>query len=98
MIAGSCYSNFSSVLLPCLALHVAARGSYAESCKYLLEASGGELGTIEDGNGQTALHTVVEGVALGGVAMEQVLVCMELLIQAGLQPDQPDHEMRTYVH
>ena len=98
MIAGSFYSNLSSVLLPCLALHVAARGSYAESCKYLLEASGGELGTIEDGNGQTALHTVVEGMALGGVAMEQVLVCMELLIQAGLQPDQPDHEMRTYVH
>jgi len=79
------------------ALHIAASGSYSESCKYLLELSGGELGNIEDSNGQTALHTVVEGVALGGVAIPQVLVCMELLLQAGLQADQPDNEMRTYV-
>ncbi len=80
-----------------VALHVAARSSFTDSCKYLLEVSGGELGTIEDTNDQTALHAVVEGVALGGVTMERVLECLMVLIQAGLQPDQPDNELRTYV-
>jgi len=81
----------------CTALHVSARGSYTDSCKHLLELSGGELGTLEDASDQTALHAVVEGVALGGVTVEQVLECLVALIGAGLHPDQPDNEMRTYV-
>ena len=80
-------------------LHIAARCSYIHTCQFLLEASGGELGRKVDGHGQTALHAAVEGMALGDMVSEGgVLVCMEYLIQAGLQPDQTDYEMRTCVN
>ena len=58
----------------------------AESCQYLLDCTGGRLGTVTDQEGASALHY-----AVGSGAEE----CVEYLLQAGLSPNHANKELRT---
>ena len=71
------------------ALHMAARAGLAQNCQFLLEHTKGHYGNEVDAQGQSALH---HAVSCDGVE------CVAYLLSIGLPANQPDLEMRTYVH